>query len=115
MDIGVDIIEVKRIKKLMKNKKFLNRVFSEDEIKYSLSKRKPERHFAVRFAAKEAVWKILNRKLTGLALKDITTKRDENGRPMISLPKRFRSFNKKITISLSHTENYAVAVALLND
>ena len=50
--IGIDIIETKRIKKLIKNKRFLNRVFSKEEIEYCESKKNKEQHYSARFAAK---------------------------------------------------------------
>ena len=65
--LGLDIVEIDRISKLARsNPRFLTRVFSKDEIAYCKGKRRKWQHFAVRFAAKEAVWKALG--LPGLAV-----------------------------------------------
>ncbi len=108
MNIGIDIVEVERIAKLIKNKRFLNRIFSENEIKYCCNKKNPVQHYAVRFAAKEAVWKALgNRKLTH---KNISVVNKSNGKPEVYILSKPQ---KKIAISLSHTKQFAIAVAVV--
>ena len=57
--IGVDIVEKRRIKNLIKDKKFLKRIYSENEIKFSKKIRKKTDYFANRFAAKESFSKTL--------------------------------------------------------
>jgi len=57
MDIGVDIVEIHRIAKQATNPRFLQRVFTPQEVAYCRSRKNTAQHFAVRFAAKEAVWK----------------------------------------------------------
>jgi holo-[acyl-carrier protein] synthase len=108
--IGLDIVEIERIRKLAsRNPRFLTRVFSADEIRYCRSKKRAWQHFAVRFAAKEAVWKALGR--GGVALSDIAVHSGTDGRPSVRIagkPPR-----PSIEISLSHSEHYAVAVALV--
>ena len=112
MQAGVDIIEVARIAKLVKNRKFLNKIFSKEEIDYCSKRKNCSEHYAVRFAAKEAIWKAVgDRKLSH---KDISVKNDSFGKPVVVLPKRLDKIRKKICISLSHTKNYAVALAVLN-
>jgi holo-[acyl-carrier protein] synthase len=108
MRIGVDIVDVERIQKLIKNKRFLERVFTAEEVRYSVPKRNRAQHFAVRFATKEAVWKALKDKK--VAHKDIGVKNMPDGKPKVFIKKKER---KDIEISLSHTDNYAVAVALI--
>lgn len=109
--IGIDIVETKRIKKLIKNKKFLNRVFSEEEINYCESKKNKEQHYSARFAAKEAVWKALAGKYS-IPLKNIMIQNIQNGKPQVVI--KDKKLNKlKIEVSLSHTKEYAVAVALV--
>lgn len=110
--IGIDIIETKRIKKLIKNKKFLNRVFSDEEIKYCESKKNKEQHYSARFAAKEAVWKALAGKYS-IPLKNIIIKNIQNGKPEVILKDK-RLSKLKIEVSLSHTKEYAVAVAIIS-
>mgnify|MGYP001582634145 CR=1 FL=1 len=108
MELGVDLVEIARIKSLARrNPKFLPRVFSTQEIAYCRSKKNPWQHFAVRFAAKEAVWKALDQ--SGLGLKDISVGRGARGKPAVLLKgKAVRS----LKLSLSHSEHYAVAVAM---
>ncbi len=107
--VGIDIVEISRVSQLAKrNRRFLTRVFSAEEIRYCKDKKKKWQHFAVRFAAKEAVWKALGR--PGLNLKDISIHRAASGRPGIMLEGRAAPH---IQISLTHTEDYAAAVALL--
>ena len=79
MEIGIDIVEVKRIARLTKNKAFLKRVFTPEEITYCSKKINKAEHYAVRFAAKEAVWKALG--MGGLSLKSISVKNRPNGKP----------------------------------
>ncbi len=106
--IGLDVVEIARIQELAeRNPRFLKRIFSDDEIQYCQGKKLRWQHFAVRFAAKEAVWKALGR--DGLRLKDIEVRRDSVGRPSIAIEGRPDS---RITISLSHGRNTAMAVAL---
>lgn len=108
MKIGIDIEEVKRFSKLIKDKSFLKRVFSKEEIDYCLSKKKSAQHFAVRFAAKEAVWKAVNHQ-KNIVITDIYIKNEESGKPQVYIK------NKKVTyidVSLSHTTNIVVAVAV---
>lgn len=108
--IGIDIIDIKRIKKLIKNKKFVKRIYSKEEIKYCESKKNKEQHYAARFAAKEAVWKALAGEYN-IPLKNIVIKNIHNGKPeVIFKDKKIRKL--KIEVSLSHTKEYAVAVAI---
>ena len=107
--IGVDLIEVKRIKRLAKNDRFLAKVFSKEEIRYCASRKNKYQHFAVRFAAKEAVWKALNR--SGVRWRDISVEKSVSGRPEVHL--RHKKFGAvTVMLSLSHTEKYAAASAV---
>lgn len=108
MKIGIDIVEVKRIGKLIKNKHFLERVFTETEIDYCMKKKHKAQHFAVRFAAKEAVWKALNN--NKITLFNISIINLADGKPEVLLKGRK---TKNIDISLSHTDDYAAAVAVV--
>jgi len=108
---GIDIIEVKRIKKVISsNKKFLQKVYTPTEIEYCNSKKNKWQHFAVRFAAKEAVWKALGKK--DIWHRDITVKNAPDGRPEVLLSGRYKKIQGRVSLSLSHTKDYAVAVAV---
>ncbi len=101
-------METKRIAALARrNSRFLTRVFSSEEIRYCQGKKKKWQHFAVRFAAKEAVWKAVGR--AGLRLKDISIRRGPTGKPSVVLEGKAAP---GIQISLTHSEQYAAAIAL---
>jgi len=107
---GIDIVEIKRLEAAIARwgDVFLNRIFTEKELAYSNSKRFPMQHLAARFAAKEAVFKAYgtNPKLN---FKDIEICNDKFGRPYCLIKNKRRS----ITVSISHTHEYAVASAII--
>lgn len=116
---GTDIIEISRVKKSIEDlgEKFLNKVYTENEIKYCESKKKQKyQHYAARFAAKEATFKALSDELDDkyeLSWKDYEVVNDKNGRPMIQINKIDKNI-ESIDISLSHCKEYATAnVAIL--
>lgn len=111
--IGIDIIEVKRIMKLMDNygDRFFQRILTENEINYCKKFSKPELHFAGRFASKEAYSKAIG---TGVgkefSWKDIEVLNNEKGKPYIVHLKDNEFAKYKFEISISHTDEYACAV-----
>ena len=120
---GVDIIQNSRIKKLIRNKKFILRVFSKNEINESKKTKNKANFFAKRFAAKEAFVKSIGlgfRK--GINLKDICVYKDKLGKPNIVLSskvkkvlsKKFSSNRFKIFLSLSDEKDYSIAYVILN-
>ena len=108
MKLGIDIVEVRRIKRLIKSKRFLEKIFTKEEIKYCKPKKNASQHFAVRFAAKEAVWKALGK--GGITHRDIGIKNLPSGKPLVTLNGKISS---KILISLTHTDEYAAAVSVV--
>lgn len=108
--IGIDIIEIKRVKKLINDygNKFLDRTFTKKEIEYCQNKPNPAQHYAGRFAVKEALIKAFRRPLT---LKEIEVDRG----PKIKLTGKTKKYlrNKKILLSISHDHEYAVAQVML--
>lgn len=108
MKIGIDIVEVKKINRLIKNRNFLKRVYTQNEIEYCMNKKNHAQHFAVRFATKEAVWKALGKE--GVVLKNIGVHNLPNGKPKVTINGKQQ---RNIDISLSHTNNYAVSVAII--
>ena len=116
--VGIDIIEIKRVKKAIERWKehFLNRVFTFGEINYCQKNKFPEFSFAGRFACKEAVMKALGTGLSSeVGWKDFEVIRGNKGRPELLISKQIEEkFGKpKFLISLSHSKEYAVAVAVL--
>jgi holo-[acyl-carrier protein] synthase len=118
---GIDIIEVARVQGSLERfgDRFLNRLLLPDEIAYCQDKRVPGPFVAVRFAAKEAISKAFG---TGIGAQlgwhDMEVRRKESGEPYVVLhgggTKLFAERGaKQLLISLSHTANYAAAVAVL--
>ncbi len=117
---GTDIIETKRVKDAVKKWKisFLKRIFTSKEIAYSQKKRFQFEHLAARFAAKEAVLKAFGDGFTSANFKDIEIINDTNGRPNVILTGameklRVKSKINNILVSMSHTRNYAQAIAIV--
>lgn len=110
ISLGVDIVEVRRVARLVKSQRFVERVFSKREVVYCRDKKNAAQHFAVRFAAKEAVYKALGK--PGVAHKEISVKNDPSGKPRVELAERLKHLEPRISLTLSHTAEYAVAVAL---
>ncbi|MDQ6655849.1 MAG: holo-ACP synthase [Verrucomicrobiota bacterium] len=118
---GVDLVETTRIEHSLERfgERFLHRVFTAGEIEYCQSMKFPARHFAARFAAKEAVSKAFG---TGIGKtmgwKDIDVHREESGQPFVVLAGGAKELAAQrgvaaIWISLSHTEHNAVALAVI--
>lgn len=117
---GLDIIEINRIKKSLDrySHRFENKVFTDTEIKYCNSQADPGKHFAARFAVKEAVSKSLGTGITSdVGFKDIEVINQTTGKPIVKMSGRgkvlFDKLNlKTIHISISHDRFYAIAHAI---
>ena len=111
--IGTDIIEVKRIEQAIERfgKHFLDRLFCAEEQNYCNRFRDSGRHFAGRFAAKEAIVKALGKGVNWL---DITISNDSHGKPIVILSDNLMHMfdSPNILISISHCREYATAFAL---
>jgi holo-[acyl-carrier protein] synthase len=116
--LGVDIIEIERIRALARDQgaRFLDRVFTRDEIAYCSSKHDAALHLAARFAAKEAVSKALTTGWSGVfRWKDVEVSNDAAGQPRVTLHGRLRELlpSAVILVSISHSASHAVAVAVI--
>ena len=118
---GIDIIEVARVQASHERfgERFLKRLLHPDEIAYCLSHKKPAPFIAARFAAKEAISKAFGTGIgAALGWQDMEIRRKESGEPFVVLhgkgKKLFKARRaKQLLISLSHTQNYAAAMAVL--
>ena len=108
--LGTDLVEVKRIEAFAQKPGALERVFSPEEIAYCLARKNKYQHLAVRFAAKEAVYKALP--FAGVAFKNIQVTNLESGRPQVRVQDA-RCEGLVILITLSHTDRYAVATVVV--
>jgi holo-[acyl-carrier protein] synthase len=116
LSIGVDIIEIERIKQVFRRhgERFLQRVYTEAEIAYCRG-RVPE--LAARFAAKEAVSKALGTGIVGrggIFWREVEVLPNARGKPLVYLHGRAQDRAeglglKEFAISLSHSQEYAVA------
>lgn len=117
---GIDIVEIERIEKSITrtNGKFIEEVYTQKEIEYCESKKNAKyQHYAVRFAAKEAIFKAISDFLTNkyeISWQNIQILNNEQGRPYIEFINTKLDQIKSIDISLSHCKQYAIAnVALI--
>ena len=112
---GTDIIEISRIKKDIETigEKFLNRVYTQKEIEYCESKKNQKyQSYAVRFAAKEAIYKTLSGFIDfEYSWKDFEILNDANGKPYVKLNFKIEQL-EDLQISLSHCKEYALANAV---
>jgi holo-[acyl-carrier protein] synthase len=119
--IGTDIVAITRIAALISSRgmTFLERWFTPREIDYCSGKAVPSRHFAARFAAKEAVVKALPLAWSGsLPWRSIEIINDQSGAPSVRLSGAYCEAASaagigEIRVSLSHCDEYAVAFALV--
>ncbi len=118
---GIDLIEVARIASSFEKfgERFVNRILLPDEIAYCLQHRKPAPFLAARFAAKEAISKAFGTGIgAALSWQDMEIRRKESGEPFVILHgKGLELFAARgaqsLHVSLTHTENYAAATAIL--
>ncbi len=121
LGVGIDIIEVTRIQASFEKfgERFVNRILHPAEIAYCLSHKSPPPFIAVRFAAKEAISKAFG---TGIGAQlgwhDMEVRRKDSGEPYVVLHGAGQRLleargGRAVLISLSHTQNYAAAAAVL--
>ena len=110
---GVDIIEISRIRKMVKRwgKRFLDRIYTDTELR--ICKGKPER-LASRFAGKEAVMKALGTGARGISWREVEIASESSGKPVVNLygkaQEKARSLGiEGLAISLSDSREYSVA------
>ncbi len=118
--IGTDLVEISRIAdKISRNEAFKTHVFTQNEIVYCESQKKPAMHFAARWAVKEAFLKAFGVKFIGNhRLPEIETIKDEHGNPDVRLTgETLQGFIDKglqhIHVSISHTDTHAMAYVII--
>ena len=121
--VGVDLVEVSRVRQMLAEKgaHVFDRLLTADEARYCRSKSDPAESVAARLAAKEAVYKALQGSpgARGIGWREIEVVRDEDGRPEVVLAglaaERAAALGVgRVMVSLSHTHQAAVAVAVLD-
>lgn len=121
--IGVDIIEIERVEQaIQKNKNFINKLFTEEEINYFNNRNMNSEVIAGNFAAKEAVSKALGTGIRGFSFKDIEVLRNKLGKPEVTLHNGAKLIGSKLVrnnsslrihLSISHNNSSAIAYAVL--
>ncbi len=119
--IGIDVIEVKRIKALIKDYKdhAIEKIFTEEEIYNSKGQKMKYQYYSGRFAAKEATMKALGKGLdSGIKWKDIEILNDKEGKPFLNfygkaLEYKFKKRIKGSEVSITHIKEIAIAVVIL--
>jgi holo-[acyl-carrier protein] synthase len=116
--LGVDIVEIDRMRTALgRHPKMRERLFSEEERAYCDKRNRPEIHYALRFAAKEAVLKALGTGFAGMRFTDVEVVRDAGGRPTPRLAGRAKEVADglgvvELHLSMSYTHTTAVASAV---
>ncbi len=117
---GIDVVECSRLEEAISRhgEKFLHRVFTEAELAYCQGRKRKIEHLSGRFAAKEAIFKVLGTGWAkGISWTDAEICNDEAGRPYVVLSGRCKEIAEtlglaKILISITHTSSAAMASAI---
>ena len=121
--VGTDIIRVNRLKKSLKKKLFLSRVFNNEEISKCKRTKKNSNCFAKRFAAKEAFSKALGTGISkGINFNEIVVLNEKSGKPYIKLINKTKKIVErelkkkvyKISLSIADEKDYAVAFVTIS-
>lgn len=116
--IGIDIVEVGRIKEALQNDLFIKKILTNNEIEYVNSLKNKQEHIAGFFACKEAVMKALE-DCKKIGFTEIEVLHYNSGKPYVVLyGEAKRVFEEKkcktIEVSISQTENYATAICKID-
>jgi len=105
--VGIDIVEISRFKKLPYKEKesFYKKIFNPIEIEYCLKFHDPYRHFAAKFAIKEALKKSISKDIDFLDI--ITSYKDKKPIVMIN-----QKLDYKFLVSVSHEKSYTIAIVI---
>lgn len=114
---GIDIIEVERIKKNIKNERFLKKIYTDKEIDYLRNRKFNPQTAAGLFAAKEAVSKCLGTGFSTFGPADIEISKNDSGKPIVNLLNNALIISNKnnitnIQLSITHIKDYALAFAI---
>ncbi|MDB6170535.1 MAG: holo-acyl-carrier-protein synthase [Verrucomicrobia bacterium] len=121
--LGADLIEVERVRGVLERQgpRFLERVFTEEERTYCSGMAHPHKHYAARFAAKEAVSKCFTTGIGAeLGWKSVSIYHGARHEPLVRLDEKGQGLLAQVgatdvLVTLSHTETHALAVAVLVD
>ena len=117
---GIDMVDCGRLGEVVSRhgQRFLHRVFTPVELDYCIGRKREVEHLAGRFAAKEAVLKVLGVGWRdGIRWTDIEVRNEPSGRPMVRLSGRCRIIADElglgeVVVSISHISSHAIASAI---
>ncbi len=118
--IGIDLVQVHRIKAGIEKfpARFRSRIFTKNEIAFCETRQHKHLSYAARFAAKEAFSKALGTGLRGkISWQDIEVIDDERSKPNLFITGKAKKYlgDRKFHVSLSHTQDYATAIVIIED
>jgi holo-[acyl-carrier protein] synthase len=118
VSIGVDICSIKRMREIEEKykKRFLQKIFTSQEIVYCEKKYNKHASYAARFAAKEALLKAIGTGLrNGFYWKDIEIYNTDLGKPYFNFEGQTEQFisNRNVHLSISHTDKDAIAFVII--
>lgn len=114
--VGIDLVEINRIRKSMKNPRFCSSILGPTEYLQLEMRGFPVQSVAASFCAKEAFSKALGTGLSGFALREVELLRDANGKPSLKLNGRALTLallrHAKFEVSVTHTKEYAEVIVI---
>lgn len=111
LGIGIDMIEVARVQRAVeRNPRFVDKVFTPGEIAYAEGKKSRFQHLAARFAAKEAFFKAIGRRIHWV---DVETVNLPSGQPQLVVHSTEELGFTRSQLSISHLADHALAVVVL--
>ncbi len=119
--LGADLIEVERVRGVLERQgpRFLERVFTDEERAYCAGMAHPHKHYAARFAAKEAVSKCFTTGIGAeLGWRSVSIYHGARNQPLVRLDEKGQALLAQVGathvhVTLSHTDSHALAVAVL--
>lgn len=123
LGLGTDLIEISRIEESIRRygDRFLERIFTKDEVAYCRRKKGSAESFAARFAAKEAGAKALGTGISrGISWKEIEVRRQPGERPTLhwsgrAMARAMEMGARSVSLSLTHSRDLAMAMVVIED
>lgn len=114
--VGIDLIEIGRIKKSMKNPRFCSRVLGSTEYSQLEMRGFSAQSVAASFSAKEAFSKAIGTGLSGFSLSEVELLRSSDGKPWLKLSGSALEIAAKrkleFSVSVTHTKEYAAVIVI---
>lgn len=116
VSVGIDLIEIKRVKKTAENPRFYERILGNNEFEQLKKRNFPIQSIAANFCAKEAFSKAIGTGIKNFSFSDVEVLRDDTGKPYLKLSEKLKSLLGdnyiNFDVSLTHTKEYASAVVI---